>query len=288
MIQKVRDWLRGKSLKPTWEFTTEGIVWRLVPTTIELLVGEERDIEQRRVSFFCLDQARGRPLWQKMTFGDQWWVGIEAVHDGVLLLHGFASPDLPEHRGIIAVDLKRGQTLWSAQDLAFFALRGAFLYVTRARGMGVTILEVDLHTGTLSRELQADQKLVPGLSPDLPYGVVFPTPIDVQAEDSEVAALLRRSILNQPAVGPAEVVQQGNVIIVGYYEQRGTSGEGRPALDNVLRILDQRSGASIFDVTLEANVQAVVPDSFFVQNNILLYVKDRQTITAVCLPGHSR
>jgi len=284
---KLFDRFTGASLKPSWEFKTDGLVWRLVPAPGGLLLGEERDIERKSVSFFALDQTTGSPLWQKVTFNEQqWWIGIEAVCDGVVLLHTFASPDLPGHRGITAVDIRLGQALWSSPELAFFALRGTSLYVTRAERP--LLLNVDLHSGQLKRELQPGEKIPPAPEGEFAGGVVFPFPVDLRSEQSDLAASLRRSIREESLAGPVEVVENGPFVVCSCHEQMETSAEGRPQFHNVLRIVDQGSGRVIFAVTLNPAVTTIVPESFFVRENFLVYVKDRRTITAVRLRAETQ
>jgi hypothetical protein len=278
-----RDLFKGESLKPDWEFRTDGIVWRLLPTSPQLLVGEERDIQRKTVSFFCLDEKSGSPLWQKVAFDEEWWIGIEAVREGVILLHKFARPDLPEHRGIIAVDLQRGQALWSSPEYGFCAFRGASLYVTQTGRTGGGIQELDLRTGSFIRELKAGEQMPPAFAEGVPYGVVFPTTMDLGKEDHDVGAQIRRSIPVQSLVGPIEVVEHDNLVIFSFYERAGVDAQDHAQFNNLLHILDRRSGAVVLRERLDKQVAALVPDSFFVQEDVLLYVKDRRTIIAVRL-----
>jgi hypothetical protein len=282
---KLSHVFKGESLKPEWEFRTAGIVWRLVPTSVGLLVGEERFIDRKTVRFFCLRQESGRSLWEKVTFGEQWWIGIEAVHDDVMLLHTFASPDLPEHRGITAVDLQRGQVLWSSSDQAFVALRGTSLYVTRTGSTGVEILELDLRTGSFIRELKGRERIPPEPANDVPSGVMFPAALDLEKEHSAIVVQIRHSLPVQSTVGSVEAVGVEGMIVFSYHEHADNNSPEIPRFNNLLRILDRRTGAAIFQERLDNEVAAIVPDSFFVQGDILFYVKDRRTITAIRLVG---
>jgi hypothetical protein len=280
---KLFELFKGESLKPEWEFSTAGIVWRVVPTSVGLLVGEERDVDRKTVSFFCLDSKSGNPLWQKVTFDEQWWIGIEAVHGNVMLLHMFASPDLPEHRGITAVDLQRGQALWSSPEHAFVAFRGTSLYVTHAGSTGAAILELDPRTGSLIRELQ-DREGIPAVPEQgVPSGVMFPVAIDLEKDNSAIAVQIRHSLPVQSLVGPVEVVGVEDTIAFSYHERADSDVPDILRFNNLLRVLDRRTGAAVFQERLDNAVAAIVPDSFFVQRDTLICVKDRRTITAIRL-----
>jgi Domain of unknown function (DUF4905) len=283
----LRDLFKGESLKPDWEFKTDGIVWRLVPASPQLLVGEERDIQRKTVSFFCLDEKSGSPLWQKVAFGEEWWIGIEAVCGGVILLHKFARPDLPEHRGIIAVDLQCGRTLWSSPEYGFCAFRGASLYVTRTGPTGEGIQELDLRAGSFIKELKAGEQMPPAFAEGMPHGMAFPTTVDLGQEDHGVVAQIRRSMPVQSLVGPVEVVEHDTLVIFSFHEHAGVDAHNYARFNTLLHILDRRSGAVVLREILDKEVAACVPDSFFVQEDFLFYVKDRRTITAVRLANRA-
>src|SRR5450759_102613 len=101
-----------KQLKPAWSYTTEGVLWRLLFSETNFIVGEDRDTEKKEVSFFCLNASNGDVLWKDISFAEPWWIGIEGIVHGKVFLHGFKKPDMPEHGRIIAVDLGTGRELW--------------------------------------------------------------------------------------------------------------------------------------------------------------------------------
>ena len=112
----LRSPLKGRKYTPAWKYRTKGILWRVGPVGPASLAGEVRDPERKEVRFFCLDRLTGRVRWEGKQFGDPWWVGIECGIENVLLLHGYAHPDMPGHRGLIAVDTFTGDVLWSNQE----------------------------------------------------------------------------------------------------------------------------------------------------------------------------
>jgi hypothetical protein len=50
---------------------------------------------------------------------ERWLTGIEAIYNGVLLLHYYKHESGPEHKTIIAVDATTSAELWSNYSLAF-------------------------------------------------------------------------------------------------------------------------------------------------------------------------
>jgi hypothetical protein len=134
-------------VKRTVIYSPGGTVWRVHPAVNGRLVGELRDTENRRVSFFAIAFPEGKPLWEGFTVDEQWWNGIDRVEGDLLFIHGFVSPDMPMHRGITVVDIPTGKQLWSQPLWTLDVVRGRTLRVlTDGRDHEPTIL-VDARTG---------------------------------------------------------------------------------------------------------------------------------------------
>jgi len=50
---------------------------------------------------------------------------------------------------------------------------------------------------------------------------------------------------------------------------------------NRLSVIDMQEGNSVFTAVLAGEVRAFIPDSFFVKNPYVFFVKDQTTLTAV-------
>src|SRR5215510_2177296 len=110
---------RKGRLTPAWKFDSGGTIWRIHPTDSENIIGEVRDLERKKTTFFCIDRYSGEVRWEKRSFVDDWWVGVETVRNGKVFLHGYVVPDLPGHKSIIAVDITTGNKVWENEDLTF-------------------------------------------------------------------------------------------------------------------------------------------------------------------------
>src|SRR5713101_5946050 len=111
----MRWFTRGKTneIRVAWQYTTGGKLWRLYPSASGRIVVEDRDVERKKVSFTCLDQMTGRVLWTDLQFAEKWWITIDSIYHDVLFLHEYATPDMPEHKKIHAVDVESGRLSWS-------------------------------------------------------------------------------------------------------------------------------------------------------------------------------
>lgn len=282
--------LRRKS-SPRWTYTVENIIWRVYPTRVGKVVGEERDPAGKRARFFCVDQGTGSVLWQKAILGDQWWVGVEAVHENILLLHGFATPVMPGHKGIIAVDLEVGAKVWENANVAFISAEGHSLFAWEHSTGERRMVELNCKTGERINswgERESEQKRVElrhrGKA-DL--ALEFPQPFaDLASVPPRLAEVVERHTRGKLLIGPLEVLEhRSGFVIFSFHTGRETLTDQHraPALSMMVTVVNMLSGKVLMQDVAYANISAPVPDPFFVQHDFLYYVKERKTLAAVHL-----
>ena len=275
-------------LKPAWTFTAPGIIWRLFPAKSGELLGESRDQQKKQVSFFALNSATGLPLWQDLVLDEQWWIGIEEVSDGVLFLHKFSSPDMPAHRGIIAIDLATGKPLWSNEELTFwFAHQGA-IFAHKMMFEKRIAFELDVRSGEVRRQIEE------GSEPSLfekreevvganQVGLEFPQMVDFDRIDQVISGIITRETGGGSKVAALEYLQSNKFLLMNYHVRSKESTGETLLLDNHLKVLDMESGRLLYTDTISRNSPAAVPDSFYVRTGMVYYVKEQKTLTAVKL-----
>lgn len=267
-------------MKPAWTYEVDGLLWRLVPSGSGKLVGEVRDISKKTTSFFCLNQLTGEVLWEGLTVLDRWWVGIEAVHGDTIFFHGFSTPEMPEHKGIVAVALRSGETLWQNQDMTFVSVEDYILHTSVKSLKGKMSYKVECLTGVIRESMMDDSDLskLEGLhsSSTVEGGIEFPSTL-------ESVETLKNHFNVDALVGDVEGVEHGNLLIFSVHERFGDTSGDRHRLRNTLKVLDQTTNDTLFTSVLNADTAGIVPESFFVQHDILYFVQGRNRLTAIHL-----
>ena len=286
---RVFEFLRKGELRPAWRYSTKGVIWRVLPSAVGKLVGEERDLANKEATFFCLSQMTGEVLWEGISFGEPWWIGIDAIHRETIFLHGFVKPDLPGHKIIIAVDLLTGNRLWRNEELRFEHATDESVFASKDGIEGRVVFELDCRSGGILKSWGNNEQIIKDAklrSVELVnYDTEFPRSMDdLFREDPDVASAIQRHCDTKTNVGPIEVIDTEEMAIFNYYEVTDKSTE---EMDSVLKVLDKQRGNVIFTEILNAGVSTFVKDSFFVQHDMLYYVKERNTLTAVRLPSQS-
>lgn len=282
ILVSIRASRKQAKVQPAWVYRADGVVWRAVPTDAGVFVGEDRNPETRQVSFFCVNRTTGEVLWEGISLDEQWWIGIEAVHRDRILLHGYSRPDMPDHQRILALDLFTGRCMWTNDDMRYILAAEDSLFASKDTLSGRTIFELSLRTGSVLRSLEDDPEALRMArshmqaqgreEPEFPlrlggyYGI-----------DESAVVVVHKHCQSDDLVGLPEVIDRDNLVFFSYYEKGDTDGR----LRNVLKVVDQNVGELVFAETLGQHLLNTVPDSFFLQGNMLYFVKDRSSLTAV-------
>ena len=165
----------ARTLKVRWQYTPGATIWRVHPAVRGRILGEERDLERKQVSFFALDMATGAVLWHRPGVGDPWWVGMNRVVGDLLFLHGFATPDLPVERGVTVIAAATGEHLWSRSEWSIESVDEGSLTVREDRREGSVLLPVDPRTGSVLGEDRAQKETAQPFEDYLPMSGILPS-----------------------------------------------------------------------------------------------------------------
>ena len=279
---------RSERLDTDWKYVANGMIWRLLFTERGRVVGECRNQDKKTVSFFCLDEESGKPLWQNLNLQESWWVGIEAVLNDTLLLHTYASPDMPEHRGIRAYDTQTGVLRWRNDNVTFWFGFGDRVFAYRDLFEKRVGYEIGLKTGALKatyneslRELHALRG--EAIESQSDSAVTPPEIMSDDALDPSILALVNRTLKRREIAGNVEYIKQNDVLAFNYHILARTSAGQSQSFENHLFIYRLPQGTCAFSDIIGRDLKASVPDSFFVRRSRLFFVKDQHTLTTLRL-----
>lgn len=282
------SFLRSEHLAVDWSYDAGGMVWRLMFADRGRVIGECRDREKKLASFFCLDEETGKPLWRGMALEEPWWVGIEAVLNDTVLLHTYASPDMPEHRGIRAFDVETGALRWRKDDVVYWFGSGEKVCAYRDFFEKRVGYELDVRTGeVVTVHEESLQKLhdfrAEAGDPQAVPNLTVPEILADGTSDESVRALVGRVANKKNIVGSIEFILKNDILVFNYHVRSQNNGGERPALDNHLCVYRFPKGDRLFDEVIARNLVAAVPDSFFIRKSRLFFIKEQRTLTALRL-----
>jgi hypothetical protein len=268
---------RRNVLRPLWEFSARGVLWQVHAGSDLFLVGEDRNLEKKEVSFFCLDARDGRVVWRDLVLEERWWMGVEALHAAWVVFHRFASPDLPGHRGVTVVHLGSGEVLWSRQDVRFRSCAGGTLRGTLEALDGEQVLELNLQDG---RPAAGGEGLPPGAG-RVPT-MLSPRHLFAQMVEPALLEFLAREQEPSP-VFPIQVVEAGAHRAMIAHWRNPSHRDEAPDLAAHLLVVRRADGGVVYREMVNAHVGAPTVQSMFALENVLIYSRQRSSLSALPL-----
>ncbi|MBI5464631.1 MAG: DUF4905 domain-containing protein [Ignavibacteriales bacterium] len=281
-----RSWF-GKRLSERWVYSSDHPIWH-IEVDEDSVVIETRNGERRSTRYTCLQLDDGKIRWQDVSGPDEWWCGIETVRAGQLLLHGFAKPDFPEHRGIYAYDVATGKLRWSQSEQTYWFHNSEFIFSIRSGFEKRTASEIDPETGTIIREFaenfhEAQSLRETALRETANRGLVFPEPFAQGVVTQEIREAIARATRFGHEEGSGEFAIIGHYVPYAYYVQKKSVRSNETRFLHRLIVLDANLGKVVFNDLITADAHAVVGDCFFVFRSRLFYIRNQHQLVCVDL-----
>lgn len=259
-------------------------IWRVLPTETSKLIVEEREKDNKQVYFNCLNIESGKKIFKNFQSEEKFWIGIEAIYNDMIYFHKFAKPDMPQHVGIIAMDLNEQKILWENFNISFLFIWKEKVYSFQQMFEGRKYFSLDYKSGNLLEDFGDDVGLINEVKKELDEsdayaGYLFPisynSNITVAAHLKEVFQKLRNDFTFS---GNIEYVQKNNLLMFNFHI---VNSQGN--LSNRFKALDLSSGKYIFEETLIKETKTFAPDSFFVKDDLLfiLFGKNRLSVYSI-------
>jgi hypothetical protein len=273
--------LFSRTLDVRWLYTPGASIWRVHPAVRGRILGEERDLERKQVSFFALEMATGAVLWHRPGVGDPWWVGMNRVVGDLLFLHGFATPDLPVQRGVTVIAAATGEHLWSRAEWSIERVDEGSLTVREDRRGRSVLLAVDAYAGSVLSDNVAHGTR-PQSAEDVLAAVEFPAVLSgAEVHEHQSGRFIAHQWPVDRLAGPIELLEHPALVMMAANERKGEGAEG--GFVHHLRVVKRDTGRVVYRDILAASATGLGMDAFFVQDNALVYVRERRTLCAVSL-----
>ncbi|MBI5021200.1 MAG: DUF4905 domain-containing protein [Ignavibacteriales bacterium] len=262
-----------------WKYEANGVFWKIIPADDQYLVLEDRNKDSKIVEYVVLDYLTGKECWRK-SFHEIWWIGIEIVYYGAIIFHGYASPELPEHKGVQVVDLKTGKVLWSDINLKYLFCYSGKLVAEQRSNFNIGYVECEMqncdiiarHDECSVRSLQ-QKSIIP-----VPKSVVYPESNDLNPlESTKEIIMLKKKISGFNLTEYIEVDKM--MVIAGYY--LSSDIDNRSTFNQDIIIINKDKNKIIYQDTVIRSANYPVRGIFLLIENIILYLKDHKILNAL-------
>ena len=266
-------------IKKLYTFKNEKQIWRLLLTSSDKLLIETRDTENKEVHFSCLDAFTGKPIFENLQLEEKFWIGIETTYKDIIFFHKFAKPDMPGHKEIIAFDINTQKILWQTNEYAFLFIYNNHVYCFKQLFEGQKFFALDYKTGQLVEELESDYEEIDHLSSQSEIenhydDYLFPIQFSEEYVESEaVREIIKDKTKGTQLTGDVEYNIYENILLMNFHNK---VSEG--SLINNFFAINIENKEELYNIVLNSDANAFVPDSFFVYKNLLFLLKGKKEV----------
>jgi hypothetical protein len=261
MINKQKNF----SIK-SWEYTFDGLIFKVLPDKIlPLLALEIRHAETKEASFAVIDYKKNQLLFNGLGLEENWWVGLTALYEGKLFFHFFAGREYPEPTGLVVADAMSQALLWEKKDVYLEKVEAQGVLVSPLRKQGKELLLLDIKSGN-----ELDKKDLVNFGRNhgqVANPLTFPSQYTEGTAYFETIAQFLKHKLGVEATHKIDYLEWNDYILLSYWEGKS----------NFLLSMSEK-GEVLFHELLQENARNQLEETFFLINNYLVSIKNKQTI----------
>ena len=277
-------------IKPEWVFNQSGNLWKFIFGGKDIIAGETRDLEKKKLYLFTIEIQTGKKLLRDFLFEDgNYWISVEGATTSILFLHRFEKPELPYHKNIIAIDIRTANKLWENEDYQYFFSTENTLYGIKQKLDNANLVEINVQDGSVLRKISEEEypdilELKRKSDDDLYTEYYdYPKSISQFPPDNNVGKIINEPVTNSE--GEIEYIIKDGKLFFNYYKPGDINVKDitRKYYKNIFCIYHIDSGEKLYEDVLNERSSFNVPDNFFCKDNFLYYLREKKDIVAIKL-----
>lgn len=263
-------------LKKQYKHDNGKQIWRVLPTSNNKVVIEEREVKTKEVFFSCLEINSGKKLFNEFQFDEKNWIGIESVYKDIIFFHAYHKPDMPAHKSIIAFDILSQSILWQNDDYIFSFVREDKVYCYQQRFESPVFFALDYLTGNVVDNFGTDSAKLQQFREEAnnefeKQNYLFPeyfNRIDIVTENYQ--KYLLQILTDNVIKGEISYLKMADLLMYNYHEIINNN-----TFNNIFVTFDLRKNKILLKETLDKNLVNLMPESFFVKDDFLFLIIDK-------------
>ncbi len=263
-------------LKKLYKHFNRKQIWRILPTTNNKVVIEERDTATKEVFFNCLDIESGKKIFKDFQIGEKNWCGIESIYNDIIFFHTYGKPDMPAHKSIIAFDILSQSILWQNDSYIFSFIDNDKIYCYQQRFEGRIFFALDYLTGNVLEDFGNDTSTINKLKEESDaklweQNYLFPEYFNRNySAEKDYEKYLQQLLTGKVIKGEINYLNYKDILLFNYHEVSKSN-----TLSNEFAAVDLFKNKILLKETLDKNLINLMPESFFVKDNFLFLIVDK-------------
>ncbi|TKB96019.1 DUF4905 domain-containing protein [Pedobacter cryophilus] len=230
----------------------EEMIWKIkLDDATQTLAWENRTLD-KKVSFYAYNFSTQTHLLQNFKFEEDWLLGLDFVNAGIAYFHGFENEFSPVHKGIIALDLKENKILWQNFSVS----------VQQFTKEGVVVFDAKIFPRAFQLLHYKNGELISKL----------------QLKDLYQTQSISNQIFLPELIASTEIWDTQHQLI--YHDLKIISVYKNEADKTNQYLQVYKNEDLIFEDLLNADIQKLSIDTFFVWLGKLVYIKNKSEIVS--------
>ena len=266
-------------LKKLYKHDNGKQIWRVLPTSNNKVVIEEREIKTKEVFFSCLENNSGKKLFNEFQFDEKNWIGIESIYKDIIFFHAYRKPDMPAHKSIIAFDILSQTILWQNDNFVFSFVSDDIVYCYQQRFESRVFFALDYLTGNVVNDFGSDaaklqQPKEEADNESAKQNYSFPEYFNRNDFLNEKFKKYLQQILTDNVIkGDISYLRITDLLMYNYHQVSKNN-----TLTNIFVAFDLSKNKILLKETLDKNLVNLMPESFFVKDNFLFLIVDKSKL----------
>ncbi len=248
-------------------------IWRILINQNNKILIEARDTTKKEVFFSCYNLLDGEVVLKDFQFDEKFWLGIESFYNDTIFFHSFPKPDMPNHKEIISFDVNEKIIKWHNQELAFLFCFENIIYAYKQGFEGKFYYSVDFKTGEIISQLNDNEFQIINekykSEEEIKYlSYSFPEEIE------KLGNINFPKDLNENISGHIEAINYDHKFLLTSFNKELFPG----SFTNIFKIYELENQKEIFTKVLDAGIDKLALDTFFVFKNFLFLIVEKNNL----------
>ena len=263
-------------IKKHYKHDNKKQIWRILPTSENKVVVEEREPNSKEVFFNCFDIESGKKIFNQFQLDEKNWCGIESIYKDVIFFHAYGKPDMPNHKSIIAFDIKTQKILWRNDSYVFSLVHDKKVYCFQQRFESRVFYILDYLTGNIIEELGSDVSIINPIKEKVDkdfwrQNYLFPEYFNRTEDANEGYKKYLSNVLTSKVIkGEISYLIVEDLLLFNYHEVAKNN-----SFTNIFSAVNLIKNKVVLEETLDKNLTNLMPESFFVKDNFLFLIVDK-------------
>ena len=249
--------LKSDYLKQVFSEKFKGLIWKIhIHEKNNCLAVESRQLDSRNVAFTVLNLQTGKIFFKERSYLEPMNLNLVYVAQHNLILTVNEQAESPESKGLISINILNGEILWERYNYSF----------NQANSSGVQVYDPKIYPRNyfwinhLNAENIGKQENSPILYSDLSYPELF--------ESYVLPDFIEHGLIT----GEISVLLKNDISMVSFHQKLESNIQQR-------LVVYQHDKIFIDDIIIDG-IQKLQPESFFMINNCLLYIRNKNEIVS--------